>query len=74
MRPNAGNVISATAGDEYVLTTVNLDGTFCFKNLRPELHRLQAFGDGSHFRQMVMPVEGKTVDTFLWSSAFWWND
>lgn len=59
--PNPGNIVVARSGSEAVSTNVGLDGNFCFKQLRPELHTITAFGDSpAEYQASVLVVAGKT--------------
>jgi hypothetical protein len=64
-----GNVIIARSSTEEVQTTVHVDGSYCFKDLHPDLHTLTAFADSTGFERSVMPEPGQTVIVDLTGAA-----
>ncbi|HTC31645.1 MAG TPA: hypothetical protein VK702_13050 [Candidatus Acidoferrum sp.] len=56
------NVIVARSATEVVTTSVQLDGSFCFAHLQPDLHEISAFGDNQpgEYNAHITPVPGKT--------------
>lgn len=64
--PQRANIIVAQSANDTVTTQVNVDGTFCFSGLSPELYTVTAFPEAfSTYTKTVMPVEGKTVSMQL---------
>lgn len=62
LSPTHDNVIIARSQSEEVQTTVNVDGSFCFKALAPDLHTLVAFNDGlPDYARTIMPRTGRTL-------------
>ncbi|HET9029834.1 MAG TPA: hypothetical protein VFN49_06625 [Candidatus Aquilonibacter sp.] len=56
------NIIVARSSTEEVQAPVNIDGTYCFRNLHPDLHTLVAFEDAFETRSAsVTPVAGQTL-------------
>src|SRR5215469_17522033 len=56
------NVIYARSENELVKAPVSLDGTFCLKNLKSEVHTLSAFSDAFTGPLVsVKPVSGQTL-------------
>lgn len=64
-----GNVIIARSSSEEVQTTVNVDGSYCFKSLHPDLHTLTAFADSDNFQRSITPQPGRTVIVDLTGAA-----
>jgi hypothetical protein len=56
------NIVVARSTNEAVSAPVNLDGSFCFAHLLPDLHTITAFGDTpAEYQTNVMVVAGKTT-------------
>ena len=61
--PNHDNIIVARSNRNTVSTHVNVDGSFCFTGLAPELYTLTAFPQAfSSYQTIVMPVAGKMLN------------
>lgn len=64
--PSRGNVIVARSRSEVVQTHVNVDGSFCFKHLHPDLHTLVAFESAfPAYHRSVMPQPGRTLTVVI---------
>lgn len=64
--PERGNIIVAQSANDMVTTHVNVDGTFCFSGLSPQLYTVTAFPDAfSTYSKNVTAVAGKTVSVQL---------
>lgn len=60
--PAHQNVIVARSQTEEVQASINLDGTYCFTDLHPDLHTLVALEDAfPTFKATVTPIVGQTV-------------
>lgn len=64
--PAHDNVIVARSGSEVVQTTVNVDGSFCFKDLHTDLHTLIAFESAfPSYHRSVTPEAGRTLTVLI---------
>lgn len=55
-----GTVIARSA-TETVTTKIGNGGTYCFKNLHPDLHTIVAFGEAAQYSAVVTPLDGQTL-------------
>ncbi len=56
----------AESATDQVTTTVNLNGSFCFRHLTPDLYTVTAFPRAfASYSKPVMAVAGKTVRIYL---------
>lgn len=70
-QPTHDNVIYARSQNEIVKTNVSLDGSFCFKDLKNEVHTLSAFSDAFTGPMVsVTPVSGQTLQVEIVGAAF----
>ncbi|MDE2483497.1 MAG: hypothetical protein KGN02_15075 [bacterium] len=64
--PDRANIVVARSSNDAVTAHVNLDGSFCFKDLVPELYTVTAFPQAfASYQMTVMPVAGKRLDIEL---------
>ncbi len=62
LSPQHGNIVVAHSANGEVSTRVNVDGTFCFRDLAAELYTVTAFPQAfPGYSKSVTPVAGKTV-------------
>ncbi len=62
LAPEHDNVIYARSAREEVRSTVNVDGTYCFRGLKNGVYTVYAFNDGvQRYSGSVTPIEGKTI-------------
>jgi hypothetical protein len=60
--PNNENIIVARSQSEDVQAPVNIDGSYCFKNLHTDVHTIVAFEDAFQTQSAtVTPVAGQTL-------------